>query len=277
VATIVRALEDDGHSVVHLDTQHDSSLAARLGSADALVLVGGDGTLHHALPALMGSTVPVYQAPRGTENLFAREYGMTDQVETLRRALVRGEVVDADVGIVKTGDGTERAFAIMCSVGPDAAVVHRVAASRRGAITKWSYVAPTLSQLLRPQFGELSVAVDGREVVDGRKGLLVVANSRQYAARLDPCLRANPGDGLLDVVFFPWGMTMATALWALASRLRLHTRLPGVVYATGERVTVVNHGRASAPVQMDGEAAGNVTGEWAVRVLPRAMRVLVAG
>lgn len=274
------ALATDGHAVEQLRIGPGTDLAARLGGADALVLVGGDGTLHHALPALMGSKVPVYQAPRGTENLFAREWGMDAQIATLRRALARREVVDADVGIATTGDGTERAFAIMCSVGPDAGIVHRGAAARRGAITKWSYVAPALGQALRPQYGKLSVAVDGREVVNGRRGLLVVANSRQYAARLDPCVRACASDGVLDVVFFPWGVAVATVLWAAASRLRLHTKLPGVVYATGASVTVVNHGATSAPAQMDGEAAGAVEGlgaggAWTLRVRPGALRVLV--
>lgn len=270
------ALQGDGHRVEQFSIG-GGSLIDRLKGADALVLVGGDGTLHHALPALIGSRVPVYQAPRGTENLFARQYGMSAQVATLRRALAKNEVVDTDVGIATTGDGTERAFAIMCSVGPDAGIVHRVAAARRGAITKWSYVAPALGQALRPQFGKLSVAVDGREVVSGRKGLLVVANSRQYAARLDPCVRAHPSDGVLDVVFFPWGVAVATALWAVASRLRLHTRLPGVVYATGATVTVLNSSGTSAPAQMDGEAAGAVegAGSWTLRVRPGALRVLV--
>ncbi len=274
---IARALGADGHAVEQLSIGGDDVLAARIAGADALVLVGGDGTLHHALPALIGSRVPVYQAPRGTENLFAREWGMDAQIETLRKALARGEVVDADVGIATTGDGTERAFAIMCSVGPDAGIVHRVAAARRGAITKWSYVAPALGQALRPQFGKLSVAVDGREVVDGRKGLLIVANSRQYAARIDPCHRAHASDGLLDVVFFPFGIAAATVLWAAASRLRLHTKLPGVVYATGKSVTVVNGGENSAPAQMDGEAAGALggAGTWTLRVRPGALRVLV--
>jgi len=274
---IASALTADGHGVEALSIGEEGALAARLQGAEALVLVGGDGTLHHALPALIASRVPVYQAPRGTENLFAREYGMDAQVATLRRALARGEVVDTDVGVATTGDGAERAFAIMCSVGPDAGIVHRVAAARRGAITKWSYVAPALGQALRPQFGKLSVAVDGHQVVDGRKGLLIVANSRQYAARLDPCSRACTSDGVLDVVFFPWGMAVATALWAVASRLRLHTRLPGVVYATGQSVTVLNRGERSTPAQMDGEAAGTLdgAGAWTLRVRPGALRVLV--
>jgi diacylglycerol kinase (ATP) len=273
---ILRALAGDGHSVEQLGTDNSSELPSRLEGADALVLVGGDGTLHHTLPALIGSRVPVYQAPRGTENLFAREWRMDAQIATLRRALSKGEVVDADVGIATTEDGRQRAFAIMCSVGPDAGIVHSVAAARSGAITKWSYVVPAIGQALRPRFGKLSVTVDGREIVDGRKGLIIVANSRQYAARIDPCVRADASDGLLDVVFFPLGLAAATVLWAAASRLRLHTKVPGLVYATGTSVTVMNRGERSAPAQMDGEAAGSLAGmgTWTLRVRPGALRVL---
>ncbi|QKK09344.1 MAG: hypothetical protein HND58_15050 [Planctomycetota bacterium] len=55
-----------------------------------MVAVGGDGTVYHALPQLLRSKTPVYHAPAGNENLFAREFGMTANPATLLGALKRG-------------------------------------------------------------------------------------------------------------------------------------------------------------------------------------------
>ncbi|MBC7834318.1 MAG: hypothetical protein H7Y88_04355 [Phycisphaerales bacterium] len=239
--------------------------------ADALIIFGGDGTLHHSLPAAIDASVPIYHVPLGTENLFARQYGMDRSLERLRSALARGSVVLTDVGLCNG-----RPFVIMCSVGPDANVIHRLAKVRSGAITHLSYVRPGLAELRSPGFVPLTITIDGEEVASKRKGIVVVSNSRQYAMRLDPAHRASMTDGLLDVVFYPCRTRFRALGWLFTTMMRQQTRRRDVVYRHAREVTINNCG-SPAPYQLDGEAAGPEIGIAALRIsiAPGALKVLV--
>src|SRR5262245_40247336 len=190
VAELSAALRGDGHEVVELAVgESHERLAAELAGAGALLLAGGDGTVHKTLADAIAAGVPVYHVPCGNENLFAREFGMRRDPETVRRAVAGGRVVRVDIG---AGDEALRArrdefpFLLMCGVGPDAGVIERLTALRTKAIGHMAYVEPVAREVLSPRLPALFVEVDGGRVVDGRHGMLVVANCRQYGFRLDP-------------------------------------------------------------------------------------------
>src|SRR5262245_9372375 len=90
LSTIPAALRRAGHDVTDLAVgeSHDR-LAGVLAGAGALVLAGGDGTVHRAASDAITSAVPIYHVPCGNENLFAREFGMDRRVATLTGALER--------------------------------------------------------------------------------------------------------------------------------------------------------------------------------------------
>src|SRR5678815_1398252 len=113
----------------------------------------------------------------------------------------RSQVLDVDVGVV-TIAGTEVPFVLMCSLGPDASVMRRLDEARRGPISHLSYIRPILAELRDPCLPRVTIEVDGKRVVDGQTGMVVIANSRQYAIRIDPAYKASMTDGLLDMVFF---------------------------------------------------------------------------
>jgi diacylglycerol kinase (ATP) len=278
-AEVVRGrLAADGHAVEPIDTSHNGRLgevSEAASRSDVLVALGGDGTVQAASIAVEASATPIYHFPLGTENLFAREWEMSRRYETLRASLDAWRVEPVDAARC---NGVR--FLLMCSVGPDANVVHRLASVRSGAITHMSYAQHVMQEFLNPSFPTLTVEADGETVVDGRAGLLVIANSRQYALRLDPARDAVMTDGLLDVVFFPMSSRAAMLRWLTAARLRRRGASSGVsirarrVRARGE------HGPLLC--QLDGEAgflgaddplpAGG--GELEVEVEPRALRVL---
>lgn len=244
-------------------------LDAVVRSSDLLVVAGGDGTVHHTLTALMGGhSSPVYHYPLGTENLFSRQFATNRRHDTLIRALAEWNVQVCDVGVCNG-----RPFAIMMSIGFDACVVERVAAQRRGGITKAAYVNAALKEMIHPRTPTLTVDVDGRRVIDQRQGLLVVANSRQYAARLDPARNADIRDGQLDLVFYPHETRIGLVRWLMATAAGLHTSMGGLVTARGKEITI--RSPEPFPCQMDGEAIGNHD-RFDVRVEPLAIRVLDA-
>lgn len=277
-AAVVDALRRAGHDVRSRQVagsdggSRDAGEREAPDEPDVLVAVGGDGTVHRLLPGLVGRRTAIYHAPLGTENLFAREFGMAGSPAAVVRALERGRVEAVDAG-----ECNGVPFAIMCSAGPDASIIHRASSGRAGGIRRWSYARPIAAELLRPRVAGLSVRVDGRILAENRDGLVVVANSRCYALGLDPAPRAVVTDGRLDVVFLPMRTGAGLARWMAAAWLGRTGDGTGARRAAGESVEIdVSRGGAGVPVQMDGEA---VEASWPLRlrVLPGALRVVVGG
>lgn len=288
---VVRALESAGHEATPVTIREWDAFQAAVPRADLVVIVGGDGTVHRALETLMcapgadsgadrRARPALYHFPMGTENLLARQFGMTSDPARLARAVDRFAVREIDIGIA---DG--RPFAIMASVGADASVIHRVNRNRTGAVSRWSYARPVLLEAMRPALPALSVVIERAgertPLASAERGWLLVANMRQYAARIDPCAGAACDDGLLDVAFFPAGSTLELLRWVARARLRLTktalARAAGARHAQGDRIVVTSH--TVAPVQFDGEVGGEMApgaaGSLDFAVSPRALRVLV--
>jgi len=255
------ALEQAGHRVDAANVARELTIPP---DSHALVVVGGDGTVHHCAVHASTLGIPLYQIPMGTENLFARHFGMTRDPARLVDALKAMRVVTIDVGIVTKSPHPGKAdlppeppphpaFLLMLSVGPDAGVVHRLAAARIGRIGHWSYVAPIMRELLSPSLEPLEIEVDGKAVVQGRRGLLVIGNCPEYGVSINPAIRACNTDGLLDLVFFPASTAAELVAWTLRSRLGRHVRSSRLVYETGREIRVRTLGHAM-PYQIDGEA-----------------------
>ncbi|MBC7772205.1 MAG: hypothetical protein H7210_06910 [Pyrinomonadaceae bacterium] len=280
------ALENAHHRVEIHQFKSPENLAG-----DLLVIVGGDGTVHHLLPVAAKLGIPAWQVPMGTENLFARHFGMTRDPELLVRSIAAMRVEAVDLGEMRVLDGPGvspgdispqaavtrpgRHFVLMLSLGPDAGVVKRLAAARRGAIRHSSYVAPIMREAFTPSLAPVTIDVDGQRIVDGRRGLLVVANSCQYGVRLNPCPRASMSDGLLDLAFFPAGTSLEVMAWALRCRRGSHIDSRRLVCRTGRDIRV-QCDSGEMPMQLDGESAGGISApqELAIGVNPGAVKVL---
>jgi len=276
------ALAGDGHAVNLVQSTNDDeqpALAAALRDVEGLVVAGGDGSLRSAAPFAAAADVPVYQFPLGTENLFAREFGMNRSIETLRRALAGANRPKLDMASVNG-----RPFVLMVSVGFDADVVHDVCRARRGSISHLAYVGPIVRRLTRWHAPVLSVEADGETLVRSTPGLAVVANCRQYAFRVNPCPDAVMDDGLLDITFVPVAGRFALLRAAMLSRARRLDLAPGVRRAKAKAVRVT----ASEPAayQVDGDAAlarpgasstppTALTTPLKVQVVPAVLRVMV--
>jgi len=257
VPEVVHALGVAGHDAREVDvTAATSEVPSLLDWAQAVVIVGGDGTLHHTLPALVSRPRPVYHAAMGTENLFAREFGHVPNAERVAEIVSGGRTRTIDIASLSaTGASKSRVlFAIMASFGPDASIIHRLCGTRSGPIRHASYVGPILRELVSPRVPVVSVSIDGRRMVGERPGMVVIANLRQYALRLDPAPAADPADGLLDVVFIPGrslpSIALALSAWRLGGRSE-------AVGGRGRVIQVESSGRM--PMQADGEAVACAT------------------
>lgn len=198
-----------GWEPLPLRTVPGGVVGGSLGGADRAIVVGGDGTVRIAAPLAAEAGVPLCVYPTGTENLFARTFGMVASIEEVVARCAGSRSCPIDLAMANG----EPCLA-MASVGFDAAVVRDVAARRRGPITKRVYLSAISRLAMGWRAPRFSVEVDGRVVAAGVRGFVVVGNLPAYAARLDPARGADPSDGLLDACVMPCRTALGVAVWA---------------------------------------------------------------
>lgn len=273
VQTAQNLLEDAGLQVRLArgpDQLTEAVAATPRGMLRAVVAAGGDGTvgmaLNHTPPG-----VPLVVMPLGTENLLAKYLRHEARPERLLEMLTTGLVVQLDAG---SADG--RLFALMISVGFDAAVVHRVHAGRQGNITHLAYVKPVLDSLRTYRYPQVTVKW---ESVDGKCGeshgrWVFGMNLPRYAQGLPIAPRAIGTDGLLDLCVFQRGR-LAAALWYLWHLMRRrHHKLPSVSMLHCQKAVIDSPSIEPVPYQLDGDPGGFLPVE--VKIEPKRMTCVVS-
>ncbi|MEV4419753.1 diacylglycerol kinase family protein [Patulibacter sp. NPDC049589] len=132
--------------------RHATELAriAAESGADAVVTLGGDGTVNEAANGLVGTGVPLVPLPGGATNVFHRLIGMpgdiVDATEHVLSLADRWETRAVDVG--RIGD---RWFTFAAGVGLDASVVDRVdqRPKLKARFGPWFYAAAAVSTFNR--------------------------------------------------------------------------------------------------------------------------------
>lgn len=219
-------------------------------SIDRLIVVGGDGTVHHTLGQLVELRIPFVHLPTGTANLIATEFGMPRRPEESAEWAIRGGTREIDIPTLDDGP-----FMIMVSAGADASVIHRFEQTRSGSGGYLNYVAPVIREVIAPRPARLSFVCDGEPIDPPRPVNLTIANLKSYALGINHCARADPSDQLLDVRATPCRSTIG---WTIASlRARLRSNAPSSVFRRGARVEIT--ARDACVLQVDGEIARTPT------------------
>jgi diacylglycerol kinase (ATP) len=260
---------------------------AELALASVVIVAGGDGTLHAALPALVARGVPIYHAPCGTENLFARHFKMSCNAADILRALDAQHTQRIDLGLVTAASQPTpaRPFALMASIGPDSSIIHRLSRARRGTISHFSYLPHIARELFGPSLPRITLVADGHTILTDTRGWLVIANSPQYACRINPAHNASISDGLLDIRFFPATNALSAGAWFLACRARRAHLRAGALSLTARQVRVtlspLAPGTCPPRLQADGDAldlhgpSPNAPTDLTFSTLPGAIAVLL--
>jgi diacylglycerol kinase (ATP) len=237
------------------DSEHRNGLKC-------LVAAGGDGTVNDLVSRYPG--IPIAILPLGTENLLAKQLGLSRSGEALAALIHAGRVRRFDLGAVG-----ERRFAVCASIGFDAEVVHAVHASRKGHITYANYLLPIWRAVWRKQRPLLRVRLDDGREFPGEH--LLVINHPGYALGLRWAANAQPDDGRFDVRIFPrmtlpgWCAVLWRAWWGALPET---SDIPLVM---ASRLTITS--ATPAPIQVDGDPAGMTPVE--IAVLPAALPLIV--
>jgi diacylglycerol kinase (ATP) len=247
--------------------------------AEAIVAVGGDGTIREIVNGILGSQVAVGIIPAGTANDLAAYYHLPadlgsagDVVRGLRTRLADVIRVNGEYYVTAGGLGLPSEVACLAnrikSRGGIGRFIGRFLSSQL-------YVFAALWTVLVNPGARQSVTVRsrGRRVV-ARDILSLTVNNQPF---LGKNFLVSPGatndDGQLDVCLIrkPKGRfrTLMVVLKALSGK---HLALPGVESWRTDSLTV----EAEVPLRFlsDGEVAP-ASKRFSIRILPRALNVIV--
>jgi diacylglycerol kinase (ATP) len=233
---------------------------------DCILVVGGDGTVSTVGRALVGTEVTLGMIPAGSGNGFARHFGIPLAPAKAAAELARAEIQRIDVGMVG-----ETPFLVTCSMAWDASVAKAFAKSPvRGILP---YIFAGVQELFEYDPQDIAAVLDGEEELTFAAPIVfTIANLSQYGGGAQIAPHARADDGCLELV-----VALRQDIPKLVANLgRLFNgsinKLPEILSHRFRSMTVKRR-RASA-IQIDGELV-EAPVELAVRVIPRALKVLV--
>lgn len=256
--------------------------AAAAAGAERLIAVGGDGTNHAVVNALLNrsnaAAAPLAfgSFPVGTGSDWARALGVPADLEAAADWLARAQPTACDVGKVEYSDPrqagrrTGRFFLNIASAGVSGEVDARVNRARRR--TSATFLRATIATLLKYRPQPVVVDCDGERFYEGSSYLLAVANGRYFGRGMWIAPNALINDGLFDVVLVE-GMPRLRILLALQTvfsgrhldRKDVHSIRAGSVQVHSED--------GPLSLDLDGEEACGQDVQFTV--LPQALKILL--
>lgn len=275
---------------------------ARLRECEAIVAVGGDGTLNEVAAGLLeaGAEVPLAHLPAGSGNDFARALGIPFDASEALAATLSGSPQRLDAFVLRCGTGPgnpedpeEPGVCVgdvpgdvrlqgngiaVCSAG--AGFDGKVAqVTNRAAYKKWlnrvklgslAYFLSVLRVLATYKPCRVRLTVDGQTFEYDGVWLVAVTNIPYFGGGMRICPQADPRDGLADVcVVHRIGRLEFLRVFPLVYSGR-HITHPGVRFHRGRRICI--HAETRLAIHADGEYAGETPLE--IRVCEHALPVI---
>jgi diacylglycerol kinase (ATP) len=243
-------------------TDWQPGLPASSSDADAILIFGGDGTIHRHLPALVRLQLPVLIVPSGSGNDFARALRLRSPQHSLRvwRDFEAGKlsVQAIDLGVIVPSARPEQThyFCSVAGCGLDTAVARRANQMPRWLRGHGGYLLALLPMLFKlPAFSMRLSAFNGkRHIETGKLTLLAAfANTQFYGDGMRIAPEADFTDGQLDLcqistmnpfqlfcmfptVYFGRHLLSSKVEYSKAARVVAETEIPLDIYADGEFV-----------------------------------------
>ena len=230
--------------------------------ADAVALIGGDGTIHLGAQVLAKSGMPFGVIPAGTGNDFARGIGVPlKDPAAAADLIVAGKTRTVDLAVA------EGKFITTVVAGGFDSLVNKRANAMSWPKGNSRYTVATLAELRTFSPLEYVVTVDG-EVIETKAMLVAVGTGPTYGGGLQICAGAVIDDGLLDITIIePVSRLTLLQLFPKLSK-GTHVGHPRVRALRGRSVRIES---AGITAYADGEILGPLPVD--VTIAPGALTV----
>ncbi|MBR6493607.1 MAG: diacylglycerol kinase family lipid kinase [Paludibacteraceae bacterium] len=231
---------------------------------DAVVAVGGDGTVNEVARGLRDSQTAMGILPMGSGNGFARHLNIPIRPNKAIEMLNHSEPISVDYGLANG-----RLFVSTCGTGFDALIAdHFAGSNKRGFAT---YLQNVLHDAFSYQPQTYHIVGDGLDVTH-KAFLITFANANQwgYEALIAP--KASVQDGKMDIML----MSSHAILGSASLALRLFTgHIDDSHFMDTLRAKEVTLEREKAdPFHIDGDPV-EMEKDIHIQIVPDGLRVLV--
>jgi diacylglycerol kinase (ATP) len=267
------------------DIEWSSEISA---DVNAVLILGGDGTIHRHLAPVSQLQLPLLVVPHGSGNDFARALG----IRTFRQATAAwrafcdeaGNVRNIDLGIIKNAGQApapqeaapgEILFCCVAGVGLDAEAAELANRLPRWLRSHGGYLLSLLRVL--PGFSPLPMKISSNESgawkIHSSDSLMLAAfaNTPAYGGGVVIAPRAQVDDGQLDVCLIGGMSNMKAFCLVPTVYLGKHLRISKVDYFQTARARIEIE--PGIKVYADGEFVCTTPVEISIR--PRALQVIV--
>ena len=274
----IREALGDGLDIEWIDTEGagDALKAAREGDEGPLIVVGGDGTVNEVVNGLGKAGFPedvtLAVLPMGTGNDLAATLAIPDRLEAAEEVIRESRIRTLDVARVRS-EGVGEHFFINVATGGFGAETSSLADEElKGRWGKLSYFRASLEKARDFDVRDVRVILDGEERIL-RAVNVAVGNCRYAGGGWPAAPRANPEDGLLDLVIVEdVGLKETLALAPAALAKSDYLGKEGVFYARAKKIRVETQPGGLA-FTADGELIGDEPVEF--EVIPHTLKVVV--
>ncbi len=261
---------------VETEGPEDVVEAAREWREGLLMIAGGDGTINDAINGLgqagFPESITLGLLPAGTGNDLAATLCIPEDPDAAEDVIRQNRVRTLDAARVRSEGIGERFFINVATGGIGAEVSDANAGELKKRWGKLSYLRASLEVARDFDVREITLWLDGDEH-EVRAVNMAVGNCRYAGGGWLAAPRANPEDGLLDVVVIEdVGLPEVLALAPAALARSDYLDKEGVFFARAREIRV-----ETQPPGLDFNADGEIIGDEPVEfsVIPRALKVVV--
>jgi diacylglycerol kinase (ATP) len=239
----------------------------------AVLIFGGDGTVHRHLAQLHQQKIPMLVVPTGSGNDFAKALGIRSleiALDAWKQFCANGKnVKEIDLGVLHTG-GQEKFFCCVAGVGMDAEANARANRMARWLKSRGGYVLAALQSLIAFKPTEMTISLEGREI---RRSafFIAVGNTLSYGGGMKITPRATLDDGLLDICLVNKLNKLKLFWWVPTIFFGAHLRLKEVEYFQVKQIRIETERKLD--LYADGDHAGQTPVE--IELIRRGLRVIV--
>lgn len=232
---------------------------------EAVVCIGGDGTLSEIAQELIGSSSVLYIVPSGTGNDFARALGLPrDPIEAFKAQL------DGRQTMIDCGSINGRAFINVAGSGFDVEVLRKTEEFKQRYPGEQAYRRAVLAVLGSYKAFQAEISIDGGEFRPCSSTIVEIANGQYIGGGMKVAPAAQVQDGLFDVVLVGCVPRLMIPLLLPLFILGAHVHLPIVRVVRAKHVVLRARGMV---VNIDGRLEEMDEARFEIR--PSALRIML--
>lgn len=258
-------VSENGDHIRHLTEQ------AVVKGADAVIVAGGDGSIHQAIQVLANSRTPLGIIPCGRGNDLVRALGIPYAPEEAAEVIAKGQIKQIDLGYISAANLSEpRYYCGIVTCGFDSEVA-AFAYQHRYIPGGWlGYAVGALFLLAKFRFPKVCVIGEGVDF-RGRVLLVATANCPAYGGGMWIAPMAQLDDGLLHVCLIRQTSKIRILLLFPTVFTGKHILEPEVSLHALREVRI--EGENPLPLFADGEPVGTTPSE--IQIAQNALTVFV--